>query len=45
MATGSFPYKMWANPFEQLKQVVNDEPPRLTDDRYSDDFKDFIAQW
>ncbi|KAG1703680.1 Dual specificity mitogen-activated protein kinase kinase 3 [Nymphon striatum] len=44
MATGNFPYKKWANPFEQLKQVVEEPPPRLTEDKYSDDFKDFIVK-
>ncbi|XP_053678046.1 dual specificity mitogen-activated protein kinase kinase 6 [Anopheles nili] len=29
IATGRFPYASWRTPFEQLKQVVKDEPPRL----------------
>ncbi|XP_052900146.1 dual specificity mitogen-activated protein kinase kinase 6 [Anopheles moucheti] len=29
IATGRFPYATWRTPFEQLKQVVKDEPPRL----------------
>lgn len=44
LATGSFPYKSWGNPFEQLKQVVTDEPPRLPAGEFSPDFEDFIAK-
>uniref|UniRef100_A0A182VV66 mitogen-activated protein kinase kinase n=1 Tax=Anopheles minimus TaxID=112268 RepID=A0A182VV66_9DIPT len=29
IATGRFPYATWRTPFEQLKQVVKDDPPRL----------------
>ena len=44
LATGEFPYKTWKTPFEQLKQVVKDEPPRLPSGSFSSDFEDFIAQ-
>ena len=42
IATGKFPYKLWATPFEQLKQVVMDPPPKLTAGEFSVDFHDFI---
>lgn len=29
LATGHFPYSRWSTPFDQLKQVVTDPPPRL----------------
>lgn len=44
LATGVFPYNKWSTPFEQLKQVVNDKPPRLPAGKFSPDFEDFIAQ-
>ncbi|XP_053607411.1 dual specificity mitogen-activated protein kinase kinase 6 [Plodia interpunctella] len=44
LATGKFPYQNWPTPFEQLKQVVTDDPPRLPAGRFSADFEDFIVQ-
>jgi serine/threonine protein kinase len=44
LATGKFPYRSWGTPFEQLKQVVKDEPPRLPPDSFSPEFEDFINQ-
>lgn len=45
MATGRFPYATWSTPFEQLKQVVTDEAPRLANDgTYSAELQDFTAQ-
>jgi len=42
IATGQFPYKTWATPFEQLKQVVMDPAPTLPRDRgFSPEFHDF----
>lgn len=43
MATGKFPYNTWGTPFEQLKQVVKDEPPRLEPGKFSTEFEDFIT--
>ncbi|XP_014288622.1 dual specificity mitogen-activated protein kinase kinase 3 [Halyomorpha halys] len=44
LATGEFPYARWSNPFEQLKQVVKDAPPRLpSGSSFSVEFQDFIA--
>lgn len=43
IATGEFPYNKWGTPFEQLKQVVADDPPRLPLGRFSTDFEDFIC--
>jgi len=44
LATGKFPYDAWKNPFEQLKQVVKEDPPKLPAGRYSSDFEDFIVE-
>lgn len=43
LATGKFPYDAWKNPFEQLKQVVKEDPPKLPAGLYSDDFDSFIT--
>lgn len=45
LATGTFPYSSWGTPFEQLKQVVKDDPPRLPPGRFSPHFHNFIEQW
>lgn len=45
LATGKFPYKSWGTPFEQLKQVVTDEPPKLPQGQFSQEFDDFITKW
>lgn len=45
LATGKFPYKTWGTPFEQLKQVVKDDAPRLPSDKFTPEFEDFIVQW
>ncbi|PSN39599.1 Dual specificity mitogen-activated protein kinase kinase 6 [Blattella germanica] len=44
LATLKFPYNTWGTPFEQLKQVVKDDPPRLPSGKFSPDFEDFISQ-
>nr|CAD7439682.1 unnamed protein product [Timema bartmani] len=44
LATGRFPYSTWGTPFEQLKQVVKDDPPRLPPGKFSSEFYDFIGQ-
>ncbi|ALC48757.1 lic [Drosophila busckii] len=43
MATGQYPYNKWKTPFEQLRQVVTDDPPRLPKDKFSPEFESFIA--
>ncbi|VDD92421.1 unnamed protein product [Enterobius vermicularis] len=44
IATGSHPYSKWKTPFEQLKQVVHEPPPRLASGLgYSEVFQDFVA--
>lgn len=43
LATGSYPYKKWKTPFEQLKQVVQDPPPKLPPGKFSAEFEDFIT--
>ena len=45
LATLKFPYSTWGTPFEQLKQVVKDDPPRLPPNQFSSEFEDFISQW
>ncbi|KAF2879086.1 hypothetical protein ILUMI_27095 [Ignelater luminosus] len=44
LATGRFPYQKWGTPFEQLKQVVTDDPPRLPPGEFTPDFEDFISK-
>jgi mitogen-activated protein kinase kinase 3 len=43
LATGKFPYRSWGTPFEQLKQVVQDDPPRLPPNQFSPEFEDLIT--
>ena len=47
MALGKFPYPAWKTVFDQLKSVVEGDPPKLPDDdpRFSDNFKDLIHKW
>ena len=42
ISTGQYPYKLWKTPFEQLKQVVQEEPPRLPENTFSPIFEKFI---
>ena len=44
ISTGRFPYRTWASPFEQLKQVVMEEAPKLPSDCFSKEYVDFITQ-
>lgn len=44
LATGTFPYNTWGTPFEQLKQVVKDDPPRLPSGTFSPEFEDLIVK-
>ncbi|ELT91393.1 hypothetical protein CAPTEDRAFT_164038 [Capitella teleta] len=44
LATSTFPYQSWKTPFEQLKQVVKDDPPRLPPGQFSPEFENFIVQ-
>lgn len=47
MASGKFPYNTWGTPFEQLKQVVKDDAPKLDPDgkfKFTEDFQDFTAK-
>jgi len=43
IAMGSFPYRLWATPFEQLKQVVQEAAPSLPPGKFSQDFSDCIS--
>eukprot|EP00094_Tigriopus_californicus_P004245 TCALIF_04091-PA protein Name:"Similar to Map2k3 Dual specificity mitogen-activated protein kinase kinase 3 (Mus musculus)" AED:0.07 eAED:0.07 QI:317/0.8/0.66/1/0.8/0.83/6/203/315 len=42
ISTGNFPYKTWASPFEQLKQVVVEPAPQLPSGKFTPQFEDFI---
>lgn len=44
VATGQFPYDIWKNPFEQLKQVVEDSSPTLPNTEFSVDLCDFCSK-
>lgn len=45
LATGNFPYPRWGTPFDQLKQVVIGDPPRLPkDEGFSTEIQDLISQ-
>uniref|UniRef100_A0A182QT96 mitogen-activated protein kinase kinase n=1 Tax=Anopheles farauti TaxID=69004 RepID=A0A182QT96_9DIPT len=44
IATGRFPYATWRTPFEQLKQVVKDDPPRLPKSA-APDSEEFTAEF
>ena len=45
LATNEFPYSKWQTPFEQIKQVVMEDPPQLPPGRFSSEFEDFVVQW
>ena len=49
LATGSFPYPKWNSVFEQLTQVVQGDPPRLTNSEngntFTLEFVDFVNTW
>lgn len=42
ISTGEFPYQSWKTPFEQLRQVVMEAPPKLPENRFTPDYEDFI---
>ncbi|CAD0199341.1 unnamed protein product [Chrysodeixis includens] len=44
VATGAFPYPRWGSVFEQLQQVVQGDPPRLTNNNniFSNNFVNFV---
>lgn len=44
LATGQYPYRTWGTPFDQLKQVVKDDPPRLPSGKFSAEFDDLITK-
>lgn len=44
LATGIFPYQKWGSPFDQLKQVVTEAPPKLPAGEFTADFEDFISK-
>ncbi|CAF0763152.1 unnamed protein product [Adineta steineri] len=45
IATGYFPFREWTSVFDQLQQIVEGPPLRLTVDRLSDNCKDFVNTW
>lgn len=42
MATGKFPYATWKTPFEQLKQVVTEDSPKLPSKVFTEKFENFV---
>jgi hypothetical protein len=43
---GTHPYDKWKTPFEQLKQVVNEPPPKIHPSKgYSEQLHDFVSKW
>lgn len=44
---GTFPYptESLRSIFGLIEMIVNGLPPRLTSDRFSEEHKDFVAQW
>jgi len=42
IATGYFPFREWTSVFDQLQQIVEGPPLRLTIDRLSDNCRDFV---
>lgn len=49
VATGHFPYPRWSSVFDQLHQVVNGDPPRLTTNHnantFTAEFVNFVNTW
>ncbi|XP_022667260.1 dual specificity mitogen-activated protein kinase kinase 6-like [Varroa jacobsoni] len=43
LSIGRFPYTATRNVFEQLKQVVQNDPPRLPEGQFSPQYEEFIA--
>ncbi|UJR16416.1 hypothetical protein I4U23_003318 [Adineta vaga] len=42
ISTGYFPFREWKSVFDQLEQIVEGAPLKLTIDRLSDECKDFV---
>jgi len=48
LATGKFPYPKWKSVFDQLSQVVKEDPPHLTHEEgrnFSDEMLAFTNVW
>ena len=46
LGVGKYPYKLFANYYEQVAIVVNADAPRIPDGQeFSDNFRDFIHKW
>ncbi|XP_064477964.1 dual specificity mitogen-activated protein kinase kinase 6-like isoform X2 [Ornithodoros turicata] len=43
LSIGKFPYPEFKTPFEQLKHVVEDDPPRLPQGQFSPEYEEFIS--
>lgn len=44
LASGKFPYDRWRTPFDQVKQVVVGDAPRLPKGHFSPEFEDFVSK-
>ena len=44
ISTGIFPYNTWVTPFDQLKQVVQNDPPSLPQGQFSPTYCEFLDQ-
>lgn len=42
LSTGRFPYQSFESPFEQLRHVIQDDPPRLPTGQFSPEYENFI---
>ena len=46
IATGKFPYQNWKSDFELLSKVIQEEPPKLPQEKgFSPEFCSFINTW
>ena len=46
LGVGKYPYKLFANYYEQVAVVVDADAPRIPEDKeFSDSFRDFVHKW
>jgi len=44
LANGQYPYKHCNNEFEVMITILNEEAPKLNDNRFSDNFRNFVEK-